>query len=62
MKVFDKRVKVGTTVWLKDKVQGLRFHRVTYMHPTRKWVKLTNVEGSFQVAHIERFENKKGLS
>lgn len=55
MKKFDKRVVTGTKVKLfghKD------WCTVKSVHPTRKWVEVKELIGSFQHNHIEKFTNK----
>ena len=54
MKRFNKQFKVGTMVLLENG----EWDKVKEIHPTRKWVKLEKIAGSFQRGHIKRFTNK----
>jgi len=56
MYTFDSRFKIGTKVRLV--IDG-PWYTVKEIHPTRKWIKLNEVEGSFQVGHISKFTNKE---
>ena len=54
MKKFDKRVKIGTMVFLK----GLGWQIVKSIHPTRKWIEVCGRVGNFQRADVLKFTNK----
>ncbi len=52
---FDKRVKIGTLVLVKN--WGWKV--VEEIHPTRKWVRIVGLVGSFQRSDVLKFTNKR---
>lgn len=55
MRKFDKRVIAGSKVRLFGRRDWCT---VKSVHPTRQWVELEEMVGSFQRGHIEKFTNK----
>lgn len=55
MKKFDKRVKPGTKVLVKN--WGWKV--VEEIHETRKWVRIVGLVGSFQREDVLKFTNKR---
>ena len=52
---FDKRVKIGTRVLVKN--WGWKV--VEEIHSTRKWVRIVGLVGSFQRSDVLKFTNKR---
>ena len=55
MKKFDRRVKIGTLVLVKN--WGWKV--VEEIHRTRKWVRIVGLVGSFQHSDVLKFTNKR---
>lgn len=55
MRKFDNRIEPGTKV----KLFGRKcWCTVKSVHPTRQWIELEELIGSFQRGNVERFSNK----
>lgn len=55
MKKFDRRVKIGTLVLVKN--WGWKV--VEEIHETRKWVRIVGLVGSFQRGDVLKFTNER---
>ncbi len=55
MKKFNRLFKAGTKVWVFGREC---WYTVKSVHPTRYWIELEELVGSFQRDHIEKFTNK----